>query len=142
MSIGFMITNGGPHPPEKWADVTAKAIADLIVIEPSAPVEAVIDKRGFEAALFKLLVEQHRHTQDRARAICTENHDHGDHRHLVHDRATAVAEKVVALAHNTRFAEHFEKPEVRTFLHNVIGQHFANSVHIERSWHADRNRKS
>ncbi len=139
MSIGFMITNGGPHPPEKWADVTAREIAGLIVIEPTAPTQAVIDKREFETRLFKLLAEQHKHTQDRARTGLMEA-GHVDHRQLVHDRASVVAEKVVALAHGTRFGDHFAKPEVKTFVHNVIGQHFANSVDIERRWHRDRNR--
>ncbi len=140
MSIGFMITNGGPHPPEKWADVTARAITDLIVIEPTAPTQAIVDKREFEMALFKLLIEQHRHTQDRARnALAAEGHVHHQ---LAHDRASAVAEKVAALAHGTRFAEHFANPEVKAFVHNVIGQHFADSVHIERGWHEHRNPKS
>ncbi len=67
---------------------------------------------------------------------------HVDHRQIVHDRAPAVAEKVAALAQGTRFADHFAKPEVKTFVRNVIGQHFANSVDIEHRWHKDRNRKS
>ncbi len=135
-----MITNGGPHPPEKWADVTARAITDLIVIEPTAPTQAIVDKREFEMALFKLLIEQHKHTQDRARnALAAEGHV--DHRQIVHDRAPAVTEKVTALAHGTRFAEHFAKPEVKSFVHNVIGQHFANSVDIEHRWHKDRHQK-
>ncbi len=141
MSIRFMVTNGGPHPPEKWADVTARAIGDLIVIEPSAPTEAVIDKRDFETDLFKLLVEQHKHTQNYTRTDLAASHQ-VDHHKFVRDRASVVADQVANLARSTRFAEHFAKPEVRTFLHNVICQHFADSVHIERSWHADRNRKS
>ncbi len=141
MSISFMVTNGGPHPPEKWADVTARAIGDLIVIEPSAPTQAVIDKREFEAALFKLLVDLHKQLQHTARWRLGET-GHVEHGPLVQDRASEAANQVVALAGSTRFAAHFAKPEVLTFLHNVIGQHFADSVHIERSWHADRNRKS
>ncbi len=135
MSISFIVTNGGPHPPEKWADVTARAIGDLIVIEPSAPTQAVIDKREFETALFKLLVELHQETQDTERELLR-----AGQQSLGIDPSASV-DRVVALAGNTRFAEHFAKPEVRTFLFNVLGQHFSDSVHIERSWHADRNRK-
>ncbi len=136
-----MVTNGGPHPPEKWADVTARAIAALIVIEPTAPTQAIVDKREFEMALFKLLIEQHKHVQDSTRTALAGT-QHVDHHRLVVDRAADAANGIAALVKSTRFAEHFDKPEVKTFLHNVIGQHFADSVHIEHGWHKDRNRKS
>jgi hypothetical protein len=31
--VKIMITNGGPHPADKWADITTDAILDLIQIE-------------------------------------------------------------------------------------------------------------
>ncbi len=138
-----MVTNGGPHPPEKWAAVTTKAIADLIVIEPSAPTQAVIDKREFEAALFNKLVDLHEHVQTTERMMLANHAER--HRHVPidpKDYASSAVRSIMEIVDKTRFAAHFAKPEVQAFLHNVTGQHFANSAHIERSWHADRNRKS
>ncbi len=137
MSISFMVTNGGPHPPEKWADVTARAIAALIVIEPTAPTQAIVDKREFEVELFKLLIGLHQEVQDNERALLRSGQQSAG------IDPSASVDHVVGLAHRfARIGDHFSKPEARAFLHNVIGQHFADSVHIERSWHADRNRKS
>ncbi len=140
MSIGFMITNGGPHPPEKWADVTARAITDLIVIEQTAPTQAIVDKREFEMALFKMLIDLHKGVQETARNALKETH-HASHSAIAAHYATDTTDKIIALAQGTRFAEHFRKAEVQGFLRNVTGQHFANSVDIEHRWHKDRNRK-
>ena len=140
-----MITNGGPHPPEKWADMTLRPIADLIVIEPTAPVQAAVDKSEFEAALFRLLVDLHQQMQRHERDMLRE---HGDARLSApfddaHDRAGYTASRISELAQRLpRFAAHFDKPEVRAAVYAIAGQHFSDSMQIERSWHADKNRTS
>lgn len=139
MSIGFMVTNGGPHPPSKWADMTTRQIVDLIVIEPSAPAQAVIDKRQFETDLFKLLLELHENAQDSERTAIRHRGEHLLTPVDPREKATAAASRITALASSTPFAAHFAKPEVQTFLRDVLAQHFGDSMHIERCWHADRN---
>lgn len=135
--MAFLVTNNGPHPPEKWADMTTRMIGDLIVIEPSAPTQAVIDKRTLETALFTLLIDLHQKMQDAEKA----NILNGGMLSEIDPskQANAAADQIIALTVDTPFAEHFTKPEVRQHIYAVVGQHFADSMYIERSWQADRD---
>lgn len=138
---GFMITDGGPHPPEKWADATTQQIANLIVVEPSAPVQVSADKSEFVSELFKLLCAAHTQIQKRERDRLACNG--GGHLATALDvrAASAVAtRRVMDLAQTfPRFAEHFSKPETLAVIYAAVGQHFADNAHIERCWYADRN---
>jgi hypothetical protein len=135
MNVGCMITNGGTHPPEKWASVTAKQIID---IGASAPETLLREAYAFQAKLEQILTEHHRLAQGHERsALATEGSkrlavpiDTGGH-------VPDALEDVLAAARGTSFAGHFAKPEVQAYLARLLHEHTHHIMHIERSWHAD-----
>lgn len=141
----IMITNGGPHPADKWADVTTAAILDLVRIADDAdtPEAAAARqaKRELSPVLFKILNDAHSKVQHHERgelakeglARCAASLNTADTEH-----APGVMKQIKAALAATPFADHFAKPEVITIVRRIVGQHIANNMHIERKWHADR----
>jgi hypothetical protein len=133
-----MITNGGPHPADKWADVTVDTILDLIQIEAdSVTPEATAArqaKRDIRNAMFPIFNDHHAALQSGESNAPKAVEDPID---ILADTASTLAKvnKVIAA---TPFAAHFAKSEVQAVLHSVIGQHSTDVVHIERRWAADR----
>ncbi len=135
MNVGCMITNGGPHPPEKWASVTAGQIIDIAA---SAPTALLAEARSFEARITSLLTGHHRLAQEHERAaLATEGParllaplDTGAH-------MPDAVDDIVAAARGTSFAAHFQKPETRAYLERLLHEHMHHNMLIERSWHAD-----
>lgn len=146
MQVGILITNGGPHPADKWAACTAKTICDLIVIdEASASPEAVACRRAkprFQLDLADALEAVYQTNQQAEQARATKNTDNAsmpaidptDGPHL--DAAMAA---ILTAAKPTPFAVYFGQPEVTDPVRRIVAQHLGNIMHIERSWHADRN---
>jgi hypothetical protein len=135
MNVGCMITNGGPHPPEKWASVTAQKIID---ISANAPDALYREARDFQAKIEELLVAHHRLAQQHERAaLATE----GPARLVTELDTSAHApdalDDILAAARGTSFAAHFAKPETQVYLARVLHEHTHHIMHIERSWHAD-----
>jgi hypothetical protein len=144
MTIAFMVTDGGPHPPEKWADISAAQIMSMIQIAPTADPSAMIAKRELELALFKVLRRLHEQNQEIERETLKKRG--ASYLQTPLDVVlrvivkTAVTE-VVNAARGSPFAAHFEKPEVQAHIYNIVGQHFTDAADIERKWYADRNPK-
>jgi hypothetical protein len=144
----FMITNGGPHPADKWADVTTDTILNLIDVKEDSVSEAALDaraaKRDLRPVLFDIFNGHHEGVQARERSALPsikKHHEATAHcaRPLeLHEDVPAALQEVNAVLKTSPFAAHFAKPEVQEVLQNIIGQHSANVVHIERRWHADR----
>lgn len=155
MRVGIMTTNGGPHPADKWALVTAGQIMEGVFGKDTAE---TIGARKLEIALLDILLDHHGKVQTRERGKISE---HGMDRlfHPVDPRehCAAVVAEIVAEAKKIGRVEiadpekpgqtktvdlgaHFEKPEVQQVLAGLIGAHFATSMDIERQWHADRNK--
>lgn len=146
MQVGVMITNGGPHPPDKWAAQTARSICDLIQIDEAADsAEAKTARKAkphLELDLADVLEEMHRQNQDNERAKLGEEGDARLSKPLIQLQSDAVENglaMVVAVTASTPFAAHFALPQVQAVVRNILAQHCANAMHIERSWHADRN---
>jgi hypothetical protein len=142
-----MITNGGPHPADKWADTTTDTILGLIqVAEDSVSPEAAVArqaKRDLRVLLFDIFNGHHDGVQkseqaanakvkkiDHARDRIEEPHDPTPH--------MSVMDQVNALLARSPFAAHFAKPEVQDVVRQIIGQHTVDVMHIERRWHHDR----
>ncbi len=154
MQVGVMITNGGPHPADKWAVTTAGQI--LMAVFSQAAAETV-GARKLELALLDILLDHHENVQTHERGKLDE---HGLDRLAQpvdpHPHCPAVVAAIVAEAKKIGkvqvpdpdkpgelktidLGDHFEKPEVQKVLAGLIGAHFATAMDIERSWHADRN---
>lgn len=144
----IMITNGGPHPADQWAEVTADTILGLIQVKEDSVSEAAIEarqaKRDLRPILFDIFNGHHEGIQTRERSALPSIKKHSEARlHAItplemHEDVPSAMEEVNAALKATPFAAHFAKPEVQEVLQSIIGQHSANVVHIERRWHADR----
>jgi|SRR6516162_388840 len=135
MNVGCMITNGGPHPPEKWAGVTAKMIIDIAATAPEALFR---EATAFQNKVEQLLVGHHRLAQEHERnALAGE----GNAR-LLADLDTSghvpdALDDILAAARGTSFAGHFEKPQTQAYLERLLHEHMHHIMLIERSWYAD-----
>lgn len=135
--VEVMITNGGPHPASKWAEVTAKRILDIIEVGGAVP-EHVRAKARLKLDLEDLLERHHDKVQAAERASL----DEGGLDHLgleldpvpYLDEVMADVQRVVA---GTIFEEHFKTEPVRRYVWKSIGSDFCNVMHVERSWRAD-----
>jgi hypothetical protein len=138
----IMVTNGGPHPADKWAEVTTEAILNLVQIgedsiSPEAA-EARQAKRNLRGALFAIFNAHHEGVQkhERGQLAKAKTSKVGEALDPSHHMPSVTKSVEAALA-ATPFAEHFAKPEVLGVVHTIIGQHTADSMHIERKWHED-----
>jgi hypothetical protein len=137
----ILITDGGPHPPEKWAHVSVSEIMQVIQVAPSAPQTAFRARRDLEGKLFDLLIKLHGQIQEFERASLAADASaiHADLSHLAEIGAKGAIDLILMQVKDTAFAEHFNRQDVKDHIARVLGQHFADSMHIERHWHADRN---
>lgn len=135
MQMTLMMTDGGPHPPEKWAAVTVRGVLN---IAESAPDALLREAREFENKAVAILTKHHALIQDHERAgLVTEGPDR-----LASDidpsgHIPDAVDDIIALAKGTSFAAHFDNPETRSYLNQLLHEHFHHSMWIERSWHAD-----
>jgi len=127
MVAAFMITNGGPHSAEYWAETTVGQI-----------VQAAKDPMGLKlkVKLLEICEAAHRLVQEDERRRLAD----GGSVNEPNDPTKAVEATlalIVEAASETPFSEHFQKAETREYVRNVLGEHFATSIHIERLWAAD-----
>lgn len=134
-----LITNGGPHTADAWAEATASHIVGIATHVSGTRRGAAIK---LQAAIIDILTEHHSVIIDGERDKIKE---HGDARlihandpehHLTLDEATA---EIVACGAGTPWETDFSQPEFKAQLTDLLSRHFKTSIHVERSWHADRN---
>lgn len=139
--VGILITDGGAHPADKWAEATAQHI---VKIAESASGERRAAAVKLEAAIIDILEGHHAIVQNGERAAIVE-HGHARILHPLdadhHISVDGAVKEIVAAAKNTPWAVDFEKEETVAGLTHLLHSHFKTSMHIERSWHADRNPK-
>lgn len=137
MLVGVLATDGGPHPPEKWAAVTASQIID---IASSASGVLLTEARGFQAKIEAILARHHELAQTHERtSLATEGPERLTGEIDTSGHLPDAVDDIVSAANGTSFAAHFAKPEVRAYLERLLHEHFHHSMHIERLWHADAN---
>lgn len=133
-----MITNGGPHPADKWADVTVETILDLVQIEADSVTPAAAAarqvKRDLAPKLFSIFNDHHGALQ----ASETKAPKALDAPIDILGETLSTLAKVNKVLAATPFAAHFAQPNVQAVLTTIIGQHSTDVVHIERRWAADR----
>lgn len=143
-----MITNGGPHPADKWADTTTDTILDLIQVQDDAVSDeasaARQAKRDLRPVLFDIFMGHHDgvQRQERSQLSAIKTSDaaqaHVAKPLTLHPDVTAALEEVNAALKVTPFAAHFAQGQVQQVLTQIIGNHTADVQHIERRWHVDR----
>jgi hypothetical protein len=140
----LLITNGGTHPPDKWADTTVESLLDLIQIDEAsssaAAVTARAAKRALRAELFDAILPHHRVNQSDERAALSD--DAAEHLCCALDPGGAV-EKAFADIHplllTGPFKAHFSQPHVIEVVRATLARDFGTAAYIERSHHCDRH---
>lgn len=131
----FMVTDGGAHPPDKWAEITTNEILALIQIEGDSPeaIEARLAVADLRPKLVRFFTEHHdgvqKHERKKARSLA-DGLDPSSHV----DRCSWYDD----VFSTSPFAAHFAKNEVQEVVNRIIGQHTADVMHIERRYHADK----
>lgn len=146
MQVGVLKTDGGPHPAEKWARMTAWMLSNhLIDVDENAVSKRAQDMReardALNARLYGVLKNHHQTVQTGERAKIKElgsarlSHplDAGDHVD-VDDAVDAVVNE--AKLHPDLYA-HFSKDETKDAIRHQLHRDFGSVMDIERSWHAD-----
>jgi hypothetical protein len=139
MSNRILITNGGPHSADKWAEATASHIVEIADHVASERRGAAIK---LQAAVIDLLTEHHAAIQVGERDLLrADGHARlqaplDPHHHVSIDQIVA---QIIAVAQGTPWEAECNAADTADYLYALLKQHFATSMHIERSWHADRN---
>jgi hypothetical protein len=134
-----MITNGGPHKSAYWAEKTSELILEIGEHVAGEKRSSAIK---LQAAIIDILEGHHRTVKHGERdKVAEHGHDRLNHSldcsdHLDLDEAVS---DIVTAAANTAWAEDFANDETKAHLRELLSSHFHTSMHIERSWHADRN---
>jgi hypothetical protein len=144
MQVRLMMTDGGPHPPETLAWSTAQRVVDDFA--EAAPEAAYKEVVAFREVAEKVLAAHHRLVQDAERsALKTEGSDRlassidtdqwiDD---AVDDIIAAAREKVDGKPKWPTLTQYFARPETRQYIEDVLHMELHQTMHIERSWHAD-----
>lgn len=134
MTPQVMITNGGPHPADKWAETTVGQIMQV----GSNPAG-----RKLELAFLIALEDAFRTAQETERAALAAE---GASRLLLPIEPVPAAQEafaaLLAAARETEFADHFDRPDAQAHIVKTIGQNLGTAIYIERSWEADKNPNS
>ncbi len=128
---GVMITDGGPHPADKWAEATASMIVDIAD-------HVAGEKRGaaikLQAAVIDVLEKHHTTVQAVERA----NPGVGALDPNKYVSINSVVTEIIGVSIGTPWEADFANPEFAVQLSNLLASHLATSMHIERLWHQDR----
>ena len=132
----IMITNGGAHPPEKWAMVTAERIFDIGGTVAGA---RLIRAQKLQLAIAEALMPHHEKIQSTERRKLDE-----DIKNMLTptdptDYLDSIMNDIVKVSKGTPWQDHFQRPEVQEAARRIITNDIATVQHVERSWHADHH---
>jgi hypothetical protein len=149
MQVSVLKTDNGPHPPEKWARITAWMLVNhLIEVDENSASKLAIEVREardqLEQKFYAVLKEYHATVQDGERAAIVSQ---GLDRLASGDRDEAIADHVdldrcvqavvdEAKIHPVLFA-HFSRDEVRAVVRERLAMDFGSVIDIERDWRAN-----
>lgn len=137
---GVMITNGGPHSAEKWADMTGEHIFPIDANAMAA--DRLIQARKLQVAIIEALVPHHHGIQTVERGkLHVAGDAHLDTPYTPEDTAADALESVLKILDGSPWDKRGDETWQRVVL-GELSTHFATSQNIERQWHCRRNQKS
>lgn len=132
----FIITDGGTHSPEKWAELTASELVDSAKeSDPNAPI------RKIENGVIDILSEYYTHVREAEVAGLDTDGDgilESPIDGFEHDPEEIVT-KVVALMAGTPFETHSKRQDFQDRIRLVVTRHTVLVKDVERSHWADHN---
>lgn len=148
MRVGVLITDGGPHPADKWANETAESIGDLIQVDQTSNTPAAAAARKAKPRFILDMADRlesfHQSHIDHSKVqLATHGnarvnpnlHPYAPNPDILNDAVNAVIE----CSKGTPFEAHFQNFTTRAAVASIIGSHFSSADHIERSYHVDRH---
>lgn len=130
----IMITDGGPHPPEAWARVTAEHIAPLNSELSGA---RYVSALKLQMDIIEALTPHHANVQHAERNRLTANPPHHETPLDADKHVDEAVNSIIAAAAGTEWEEHFAQDDVLAMIRHELGVHFRTAQSIERSWCAD-----
>lgn len=143
MSVDLIITNGGPHPPDVWASVTANAIANMIQIDAqsdsASASEARMAKPVFSLAVMQALypVFQNVAADEAANVANGTTKTRSDPFSVNSAYLTQALAAITNAALNTPFQAFFADHNTQSVCISIIQQNVLDSANITRSWSFD-----
>lgn len=140
MNTSILITDGGPHSPEVWAECTA---SHILQIGEHVAGERLAGARKLESAIIDILEGHHTTVQEGERAQLKANNAPVDNTVTPfspeeHICIADIIQQICDAAKGTEWESHFADPVVQAYIDEVLRQHFATNIDIERQWHLDR----
>lgn len=130
-----MATDGGPHPPSAWAQITAEHIAPIGASVAGARRRAAV---RLQLDLANALEEHYSKVQDIERLHLAANDAHVLTPLTPEKHLADALDALFIVAAGTEWHDHFLKPEVHEAIRQAVATHIATAQHVERSWHVDR----
>jgi hypothetical protein len=134
--VDFIATSGGPHPPDVWAAITAAQIIQVAARAQNGQGSTL------RLEILGILEAAHKCVQDTERVLLAQRGNARLAEPL--DPRSYIAPVMVGIlraAETSEFAEHFAQDHVRNYLYQLLGNHFATTMNIERQWHVARQRQ-
>jgi hypothetical protein len=132
----FLITNNGPHPPEKWAMTTSETIFDLSATSMMG--ESLLKAQKMRILIAECLLPHHMNVQSNEKKNLLDN-DYIISPHDVSDYVEKATSDIVSISKGTPWESHFSDLKVQEAVKIVLANHFSTVQHIERLWYADTN---
>lgn len=137
MQITVLKTDFGPHPASKWAEVT---VDHVVKVDPNASEAELQAGNKLRHDLIEVLEKHHGVVQEHERGKLGEDmlrlHENLD---PLDEHVEDAMDEINRVAEKSDYAYHFKQPAVQAYVRQVLKEHFATSMDVERSWHADRN---
>jgi hypothetical protein len=137
-----LVTNGGPHPPDKWAALSASKISDLIQIDELSDSDAAVLARkakprfsvgvadALETSFYNVMADER--AKVNSGAVSTRLDPFAVDSYL-----DASVTAVVNASAGTPFSDHFALSDVQSVVRNIIKQNFIEAANVQRSWAFD-----
>lgn len=142
MQVDVLVTNGGPHPADKWASLAASKISDLIQVDELSDTDLAAQARRAKPRLAIDLSDTLEPvfvsaTQDELARVnagsVTGRNDPFQPDSYISSAIAAVS----AVSATTMFSAHFADPTVVSVVSRIIAELILDAMNIERSWAFD-----
>jgi hypothetical protein len=132
----IMVTNGGAHPPDKWAMITAQRIFE---IAPTLTGQRLVQAQNFQMIITKILIPHYNKIQINKRRSLADDAKNILLPYDVVDHLDRIMTEIVMAAKTTLWANHFADASVQRAAREIIGGDIATEQHVERLCYADQH---
>lgn len=135
--VAVLTTDFGPHPAEKWAQVTVDQL--LPADAPTAQANVRAHAR-LKADFLDILTKHHADAQTHEQGLLEKDgEDHFDSGHHGPTDLDNLMGELTAKAAGTPWESWLANEEFRSAIREVVTDHTHGVRHVERCWHADNN---